>query len=140
MLAAARRFCEVCLSGRDGGDGVGTEGGEVGVGGGEQQGERRKEAGGRDEEEDGREGKGRKRRKLASVAVDTDSDKQGDEVKESAVGEQDERIGFVCSLAEMFSGFTRDPHHLAPKPEQVETQAIKESGSDQRSLLKGILG
>ena len=119
---------------------MGTEGGEVGVGGEEQQGKRRKEAGGRVEEEDGREGKGRKRRKLASVAADTDSDKQGDGVKESAVGEQDERVGFVCSLTELFSGFTRDPHHLAPKPEQVETQAIKESGSDQRSLLKTILG
>ena len=129
MLAAARRFCSVCLSGSASGRGGGKETEERG-GEGEKETVRDDENVKRMEEEDGGRGvKKRKRSKLSEVGGGVCVEKESEE----SASEEDKRLCFVRSLSEMFYTLTKEPQRFM-------LSNSEESSSDQTVSLQSILG
>ena len=141
VLAAARRFCAVCLSdsanGREGERGTDERGGEGERGVDERGGEGRRGAKGdgenmegRVEEEEG--GRGLKRRRKTKLSGVGGVGQVVSEVEGAQSGD-DKRLCFVRSLAEMFSA-------LAKEPRRFVSSNMEECSSDQTQSLQSILG
>ena len=131
VLAAARRFCGVCLSGSASGRGGGKET-EERRGEGEKETVRDDENVKRIEEEDGgRRVKKRKRSKLSEVGGGGCVEREGEE----SASEEDERLCFVRSLSEMFYTLTKEPQRFM-SGESSSDQTV----SLQTVSLQSILG